>query len=309
MKTGFSFKIIDLDLDVKMIFLRYKLAKFFLHVDTNILIKNAVSIDLKNKVAFITGAAHGQGRATALALAKEGVHIVAFDIAKQLNYPGYNLGTSEDLETLHSEVEKFGVNIITCSGDVRNNADIMNAVSEALTTFGHIDILFNNAGICAYGFSHELTEEEWDTMIDINLKGAWMVGRRIIPYFIQQKSGVIINNSSVAGLRGMNRLSHYSASKWGLTGLTKSWAIELAQYNIRVVSIHPTGVNTPMNDGLAEMEGSTPQEIGQRSAGNLINVPWIEADDVANMVVFLASDKAKFVTGSQFVLDAGLLTK
>jgi NAD(P)-dependent dehydrogenase (short-subunit alcohol dehydrogenase family) len=146
-------------------------------------------------------------------------------------------------------------------------------------------------------------------MIDINMKGPWLVARRIIPSMIQQKSGVIINNSSVAGLRGMNRLSHYAASKWGLTGLTKSWAIELAQYNIRVVSIHPTGVNTPMNDGLAELEGLTPKEIGERSAGNLINVPWVEPEDVANAVVFLASEKSRFVTGSQFVLDAGLLSK
>ena len=94
--------------------------------------------------------------------------------------------------------------------------------------FGRIDILFNNAGICAYGLAHELSEDEWDTMIDINLKGAWLVARRVIPVMIEQKSGVIINNSSVAGLRGMNRLSHYAASKWGLTGLTRSWAIELA---------------------------------------------------------------------------------
>ena len=126
---------------------------------------------------------------------------------------------------------------------------------------------------------------------------------------IQQRSGVIINNSSVAGLRGMNRLSHYAASKWGLTGLTKSWAIELAQYNVRVVSIHPTGVNTPMNDGLAAMEGSTPLEIAERSAGNLLPVAWVEPADVANAVVFLASDKSRFVTGSQFVLDAGLLSR
>jgi len=126
---------------------------------------------------------------------------------------------------------------------------------------------------------------------------------------ISQKSGVIINNSSIAGLRGMNRLSHYAASKWGLTGLTKSWAIELAPYNIRVVSIHPTGVNTPMNDGLAELEGLTPKEVAERSAGNLINVPWVEAEDVANAVVFLVSDKSRFVTGSQFILDAGLLTR
>jgi NAD(P)-dependent dehydrogenase (short-subunit alcohol dehydrogenase family) len=146
-------------------------------------------------------------------------------------------------------------------------------------------------------------------MLEINLKGAWLVARRVIPVMIDQKSGVIINNSSVAGLRGMNRLSHYSASKFGLVGLTKSWAIELAPHGIRVVSIHPTGVNTPMNDGLAALEGLTPKEIGERSAGNLLPVPWIEAEDVAEAVLYLASNRARYVTGSQFVLDAGLLTQ
>jgi NAD(P)-dependent dehydrogenase (short-subunit alcohol dehydrogenase family) len=219
------------------------------------------------------------------------------------------LGTDDDLVKLKKEIEHLGVQCIIQKGDVRNDEDIKTAVSAGLLQFGRIDILFNNAGICAYGLAHELTEDEWDTMIDINLKGAWLVARRIIPSMIQQKSGVIINNSSVAGLRGMNRLSHYAASKWGLTGLTKSWALELAQYNIRVISIHPTGVNTPMNDGLAELEGLTPKEIAERSAGNLINVPWVEPEDVANAVVFLASDNSRFVTGSQFVLDAGLLSK
>jgi len=268
-----------------------------------------MSNDLKNKVAFITGTAHGQGRATAIALAKEGVHIIAFDIARQLSYPGYTLGSEDELTSLKNEVEQLGVQCMIQKGDVRKDDDITAAVAAALQQFKQIDILFNNAGICAYGLAHELQEEEWDAMIDINLKGAWLVARRIIPLMIKQKSGVIINNSSVAGLRGMNRLSHYAASKWGLTGLTKSWAIELAPYNIRVVSIHPTGVNTPMNDGLAELEGATPKEIAERSAGNLLPVSWVEPEDVANAVVFLASDKARFVTGSQFVLDAGLLSR
>jgi len=131
----------------------------------------------------------------------------------------------------------------------------------------------------------------------------------VIPIMIEQRSGVIINNVSVAGVRGMARLSHYAASKWGLTGLTKSWALELAPYGIRVLSIHPTGVNTPMNDGLAALEGKTPEEIGEASAGNLLDVPWIEPEDVAHAVVFLASDKARYVTGSAFMIDAGLLTQ
>jgi NAD(P)-dependent dehydrogenase (short-subunit alcohol dehydrogenase family) len=265
--------------------------------------------NLGSKVAFITGAAHGQGRAAAIALAREGVSIAAFDIAQTLSYPGYRLGDETELQSLAKECRDLGVRCVYFSGDVRKDADISQAVSATILELGRIDILFNNAGICAYGLAHELTETEWDSMLDINLKGAWLVGRRIIPLMIGQKSGVIINNSSVAGLRGMNRLSHYAASKWGLTGLTKSWAIELAPYNIRVISIHPTGVNTAMNDGLAELEGTTAQAIAERSAGNLLNVPWIEAEDVANAVVFLASDKSRFITGSQFVLDAGLLSR
>jgi NAD(P)-dependent dehydrogenase (short-subunit alcohol dehydrogenase family) len=107
----------------------------------------------------------------------------------------------------------------------------------------------------------------------------------------------------------MGRLSHYAASKWGLTGLTKSWAIELAPHGIRVVSIHPTGVDTPLNDGLAEMEGKTPQEIAEASAGNLLPVPWVETGDVAEAVRFLVSDKARYLTGTELVIDAGLLTR
>lgn len=264
---------------------------------------------LKDKVAFITGAAHGQGRATAIALAKEGVSIAAFDIAKPLTYPGYKLGTPDDLLTLKVEIEKKGVECLILQGDVRIDSEVKAAVEKTLAVFDRIDILFNNAGICAYGAVHELSEEEWDAMIGVNLKGAWLTARHVIPVMIRQKSGSIINNSSVAGLRGMNRLSHYAASKWGLTGLTKSWAIELAPYNIRVNSIHPTGVNTPMNDGLAALEGKTPEEIAEASAGNLIPVPWIETEDVAHAVLYLVSDKARFITGSQFVIDAGLLTR
>jgi len=265
--------------------------------------------EFEGKTALITGAAHGQGRATALALARAGSGIAAFDVARTLEYPGYGLGSGEDLRKLEEECRGAGSRCITFAGDVRDDAAVTAAVEATVTEFGRIDILFNNAGICAYGYAHELSEEEWDTMLDINLKGAWLVARRVIPVMIRQGSGVIINNSSVAGLRGMGRLSHYVASKWGLVGLTKSWAIELAPHGIRVVSIHPTGVNTPMNDGLAQLEGATPQEIAERSAGNLLPVPWIEPEDVAEAVLYLASDRARYVTGSQFVIDAGLLSR
>jgi SDR family mycofactocin-dependent oxidoreductase len=265
--------------------------------------------EFAGKVAFITGAAHGQGRATALALAREGARIGGFDIARALTYPGYTMGSSGELESLADACREVGTECVTFAGDVRDDSAVTRAVDATVARFGRIDILFNNAGICAYGLAHELTEDAWDTMLDINLKGAWLVARRVIPVMIRQRAGVIINNSSVAGLRGMARLSHYAASKWGLTGLTKSWAIELAPYGIRVNSLHPTGVNTPMNDGLAALEGLTPQEIAERSAGNLLPVPWIEPEDVAQAVLYLASERARFITGAPLVLDAGLLTR
>ena len=265
--------------------------------------------EFAGKVAFVTGAARGQGRAVALALAEQGARVLAFDIAHPLERPGYPMGSAQDLESLVEACRSSRGDCLAAVGDVRDAAAIKSAVDRAIDAWGKIDILFNNAGICAYGLAHELAEEDWDAMIDINLKGCWLVAKHIIPTMIERRGGVIINNSSTAGLRGMARLSHYAASKWGLTGLTKSWAIELAPHNIRVNSIHPTGVDTPMNDGLASLEGLTPAEIAVRSAGNLLPVPWIETRDVAEAVLFLASDRARYVTGAQFVIDAGLLTK
>ena len=199
---------------------------------------------------------------------------------------------------------------------MRREADCKAAVEKGVKELGRIDIIINNAGICAYAFADEMTESEWDSMMDINAKGAWLTAKYVIPvmksqvkdYVKGETYGVIINNSSIGGLRGMRRLSHYAASKWAMTSMTKSWALELAPCGIRCISIHPTGVNTPLNDGIAAMEGKTPEEVAEASAGNLIPVPWIESEDVANSVLFLCSDKAKYVTGSQYVLDAGLLT-
>ena len=186
-----------------------------------------VMSDFENKVAFITGAAHGQGRATALALAKEGADIVAFDVAKKIEYPAYSFGTSDELKSLKEEVEALGRRCLIAAGDVRDDKAVTDAVDRAIAEFGKIDILFNNAGICAYATVDKMTDEEWDAMIDINLKGPFIVTRRVVPHMMEAKSGVIINNSSVMGLRGGNRLSHYTASKWGLTGLTKAWLSSL----------------------------------------------------------------------------------
>ena len=265
--------------------------------------------EFTGQTAFITGAAHGQGRAVALAFAREGANVLALDVAQPLDKPGYPMGTQADLDSLVTECKVLGVDCTAVAADVRDESAVASAAERALRKWKRIDVLFNNAGICAYGLVHELTESEWDAMIDTNLKGCWLVAKHVVPSMIERRSGAIINNSSIAGLRGMGRLSHYAASKWGLTGLTKSMAIELAPYGIRVNSIHPTGVDTPMNDGLAMLEGLTPREIAERSAGNLLDVPWIETRDVAEAVLFLASDRARYITGAQIVIDAGLLTR
>ena len=264
--------------------------------------------EFENKTFFITGAAKGQGRAVAKAFAEDGANIIAFDLGEKIPYPAYNRSSNEDLEKLKDEVEALGGKIVIFAGDVRKAADLQEAVRRGVQEFGGIDILFSNAGIAAYGNSWELTEEEWDAMIEINLRGGWLTSKYVIPELLKKESGVIISNSSVAGLRGFNRMSHYSASKHGLVGLAKAQAIELAPHNIRVITLHPTGVNTPMNDGLAWMEGATPEEIAERSAGNLLKTPWIETEDVVHAVRYLASDKARYITGSPFILDAGLLT-
>ncbi|RSX53550.1 short-chain dehydrogenase [Bifidobacterium goeldii] len=264
--------------------------------------------EFAGKTIFITGAAKGQGRAVALGYAKEGANIIAFDLGSPIAYPAYNHGSSKDLDQLKEEIEQAGGKAVVYAGDVRDANALQEAVNRGIEAFGGVDIAFINAGICAYGYSWELSENEWDSMIDINLKGAWLAGKAVIPQLIKQKSGVIVYNSSIAGLRGLRRLAHYSASKHALVGLAKSQAIELAPYGIRVVTLHPTGVNTPMNDGLAELEGKTPEEIAEASAGNLLPVPWIETEDVVAAVKYLTGRSGRYITGSGLILDAGLLT-
>ena len=243
---------------------------------------------LQGRTAFITGASRGIGAAVGRRLAEAGAHVAL------ASRSGDDLGLDGALG-------------MEC--DVRDRAQVERAVAAAVDRFGRLDLVVANAGVGTYGSFLDLDPDALEAMVDINLKGAWIVARRVIPHMIEAERGVIVNNSSIAGLRGMGRLSHYAASKWGLTGLTKSWAIELAPHNIRVVSIHPTGVDTPLNDGLARLEGLTTQEIAERSAGNLQPVPWIEAQDVAEAVVFLVSERARYMTGTELVIDAGLLTK
>ena len=253
---------------------------------------------LEGKVAVITGAARGIGKEIALKFASEGADIAFTDLV-----------IDENGKKTEEEIAALGVR---CKGYASNAADFAateETVKQIKDDFGRIDVLVNNAGITKDGLMLRMTEQQWDAVIAVNLKSAFNYIHAVLPIMIRQKSGSIINMASVVGVHGNAGQANYAASKAGVVGLTKSQAIELAPYGIRVISIHPTGVDTPMNDGLAAMEGATPEEIAERSAGNLLPVPWIEVEDVANSVLFLASDKARYVTGSQYVLDAGLLTR
>ena len=239
--------------------------------------------DFSGKVAFISGAARGQGRATALAFAREGASIVGFDVGSPLENPTLGFGTHEELDSLVKEVQLMGGQCIAFQGDVQDYEAIRLAVKAAADFFGRIDVLFNNDSICSYGPAHRLPDKASDEIVDINLKGPWLVARRVIPILISQKSGVIVNYSSRAGLEGNRRLGQGAGSTWGLSGLTKSWALELAPYGVRVVSIHSTG--------------------------NPIPDPWNESGDFAKAVLRLASDRARFATGSEFILNTGLLAR
>ena len=163
---------------------------------------------LAGRTAFITGAAHGQGRAIALALAADGANIVALDVGAQLEYPAYAQGTTVELESLVAEIIASGGRAIPAVADVRDAAAVSRAVDAAVEAFGGIDILINNAGIVAYAPVDEMTDAEWDAMIGINLTGPFVVARAVVPHLKRSAHGVIINNSSVMGLRGGNNLSH-----------------------------------------------------------------------------------------------------
>jgi len=260
---------------------------------------------LDGKVAFITGAARGQGRAAALAMAKEGADIACFDVCKNLEYPYYDLATKEDMAKTVADIEALGRKALALYGDVRNFDEIKAAVDETVKTFGKIDIMVNNAGIAGLGAAHELKEEEWDAMLDINLKGVWHGCKAVIPHMIEKQSGNIISYSSVAGVKGLPFAVHYTCAKWGVIALTKTLAQELAPYKIRVNSISPGTCATGMVAGLAEEMGMDYEDACKElSSGHLI-CEVIPPEATAAAALWLASDDSQYVTGHNLLVDGG----
>ncbi|GHE79893.1 putative short-chain type dehydrogenase/reductase [Amycolatopsis deserti] len=268
----------------------------------------------EGKVAFITGAARGQGRAHALRLAAEGADIIAVDLCQSVGTTPYDGATDADLAETAKRVEELGGRVLARQADVRDLAALERVVEEGLARFGGIDVVCANAGIASFGSALELTERMWHDVLDINLTGVWKTVRAAAPSMVERgRGGSIILTSSIAGLIGFPHLAHYTAAKHGVTGLMRVLAIELAPHHIRVNSIHPATVDTPMvaNEAswklfLGGIEGATREQaaVGMKTL-NALPIPWLDVDDISNAVLYLASDESRHVTGTTMVLDAG----
>lgn len=262
---------------------------------------------VEGRVALVTGAARGQGRAEAVLLAAEGADIIAVDVCTEVLAVGYPPATPADLEETVRLVESHGRRVVARHADVRDLAALQAAVDAGVAELGGIDIVVANAGICHWGRVWELTEEQWRAVIDTNLTGVWHTLKATVPTLIAQgRGGSIIVTSSVAGIKALPHQAHYSSAKHGLVGLTKSAAIELGEHGIRVTSIHPWGVATPMamEDRTAmTILADTPQYAA--SFGSILPMMISSVEEIAELVVFLASDAARSMTGSQLVVDAG----
>jgi NAD(P)-dependent dehydrogenase (short-subunit alcohol dehydrogenase family) len=250
-------------------------------------------MDLKNKVAIITGARRGMGRTHALALAKAGAKVVVSDISK------------EDCQKVVKEIEKNRGEALVVKCDVSKKEEVDNLVKKTIERFGKVDILVNNAGICQFKPFLELTEEEWSRTIDINLKGYFLCAQAVAKEMVKKKSGVIINIASVAmGQQGIGfpNIAHYCASKGGIVGMTEALAVELAPYNIRVNAISPGMIETPMIDSVKQ-DPKTIEAMLARVPMHRVGKP----EEVSNLVLFLASDQSSYMTGSTVVIDGGWL--
>ena len=265
---------------------------------------------LKGKVALITGAARGQGRAEAVRLARDGAAIIAVDICGPLDTTTYPAATLEDLDETVALVQAEEQPIVAVQADVRDFCALQDAVAEGVRVHGRLDIVVANAGMTTGAMSWEISLEQWKETIDINLTGAFHTLKATIPILIKQnEGGSIIIISSVAGLKGLPFLAHYCAAKHGVVGLAKSTANELAQYNIRVNTIHPFGVNTQLV--VAEVGALLVEHAATLGPTFMRALPdaLSEPEDVANAVAWLASDQARHVTGIQLPVDLGALIR
>jgi (+)-trans-carveol dehydrogenase len=271
------------------------------------------------KVAFITGAARGQGRSHAVRLAQEGADIIAVDLCGQVESVPYPMATPADLAETVKEVEALDRRIVATQADVRDFGALKTALDDGVAQLGHLDIVSANAGIFSFGTLEELSETAWRDMLDVNLTGVWHAAKAAIPHLRAARGGSIILTSSGLGLEGMPNVGHYVSAKHGLVGLMRTLALELAPDLIRVNSVHPTTVNTDMIQNAAAYELFAPdlpedertsQVITERLLTiNALPIPWIEPVDVSNAVLWLASDEARYVTGVPLPVDAGELLK
>ena len=275
---------------------------------------------VEGKVAFITGAARGQGRAHAVRLAQEGADIIAVDICKKIDTVDLiAAATPEDLAETADLVKGHNRRIYTAEVDVRDYDALKAAVDTGVEQLGRLDIIVANAGIGNGGQTLDKTSEtDWTAMIDINLTGVWKTVKAGVPHILAGgNGGSIILTSSVGGLKAYPHTGHYVAAKHGVVGLMRTFAVELGAQNIRVNSVHPTNVNTPlfMNDGTMrlfrpDLENPGPDDM--KVVGQLMHtlpIGWVEPEDIANAVLFLASDEARYITGVTLPVDGGSCLK
>ncbi len=269
---------------------------------------------VEGKVAFITGAARGQGRSHALRLAQEGADIIAVDVCKQVETVPYPTATPDDLAETVRQVEALDRRIVAAEIDVRDLAGLTKAVEDGVAELGRLDIVLANAGISTPASTLEMDEETWQTMIDINLTGVWKTLRASVPHVVAGgRGGSVVITSSLAALFANPNTAHYSAAKAGLVLLAKIMAKELAPQGIRVNTIHPTTVATDMilNEPTyrlfrPDLEHPTRADFEEAALTlNKLPVPALEAVDISNAVLYLVSDDGRYVTGTTHVVDAG----
>jgi SDR family mycofactocin-dependent oxidoreductase len=261
---------------------------------------------VSGKVAFITGAGRGQGRSHAVRLAEEGADIIAVDICRDYDTVGYGMSTEADLAQTVKAVEALDRRIIATQADVRDAAALKKAMDDGVAQLGRLDIVVANAGICIVQPWDKVTPATWQDTLDTNLTGVWNTMVASVPHLIASGGGSIIATSSTAGIKGLPFLAAYVAAKHGVVGIAKTMANELAEHNIRVNTVHPTGVDTVMGTSMGDV-GSLLS--GDPNLGpifmNALPVEITEPRDISNAVLFLASDESRYVTGLQLKVDAG----